>query len=98
MIKVQLPAPLRRLTRTEGVVELEVTAPVTQRKLLDALESRYPMLRGTTRDQQTHKRRAYVRFFACGEDLSDASPDDPLPQAVATGREPYLVVGALAGG
>ena len=79
-------------------MELEVTAPVTQRKLLDALESRYPMLRGTTRDQQTHKRRAYVRFFACGEDLSDASPDDPLPQAVATGREPYLVVGALAGG
>ena len=98
MIKVQLPAPLRRLTRTEGVVELEVTAPVTQRKLLDALESRYPMLRGTTRDQQTHKRRAYVRFFACGEDLSDASRDDPLPQAVATGREPYLVVGAHAGG
>ena len=98
MISVQLPAPLRRLTRTEGLVELDVSAPVTQRKLLDALESRYPMLRGTTRDQQTQKRRAYVRFFACGEDLSDASPDAALPQAVASGAEPFLIVGALAGG
>jgi sulfur-carrier protein len=98
VIRVQLPAPLRRLTKTEGVVELEISAPVTQRKLLDALELRYPMLRGTTRDQQTKKRRAYVRFFACGEDLSDASPDAVLPQAVASGKEPFLIVGALAGG
>ncbi|HEX9853075.1 MAG TPA: MoaD/ThiS family protein [Woeseiaceae bacterium] len=98
MIRVQLPAPLRRLTKTEGLVELEVSAPVTQRKLLDALESRYPMLRGTTRDQHTQRRRAYVRFFACGEDLSDASPDVPLPAEVAVGKEPFLVVGALAGG
>lgn len=98
MIRVQLPAPLRRLTKTEGLVELDVSAPVTQRRLLDALESRYPMLRGTTRDQQTQKRRAYVRFFACGEDLSDASPDDLLPEDVVAGREPFLVVGALAGG
>jgi molybdopterin synthase sulfur carrier subunit len=98
VIRVQLPAPLRRLTKTEGIVELEVSVPVTQRKLLDALEFRYPMLRGTTRDQQTQKRRAYVRFFACGEDLSDASPDEPLPAEVAAGKEPFLVVGALAGG
>ena len=98
MIRVQLPAPLRRLTKTEGIVELEISAPVTQRKLLDALELRYPMLRGTTRDQQTKRRRAYVRFFACGEDWSDASPDAALPQAVASGKEPFLIVGALAGG
>lgn len=98
MIRVQLPAPLRRLTKTEGVVELEISAPVTQRKLLDALELRYPMLCGTTRDQQTKKRRAYVRFFACGEDLSDASSDAVLPQAVLSGKEPFLIVGALAGG
>jgi len=98
VIRVQLPAPLRRLTKTEGLVELEISSPVTQRKLLDALESRYPMLRGTTRDQQTKKRRAYVRFFACGEDLSDASPDAVLPQAVASGKEPFLIVGARAGG
>lgn len=98
MIRVQLPAPLRRLTKTEGLVELEINAPVTQRKLLDALELRYPMLRGTTRDQQSKKRRAYVRFFACGEDLSDASPDAVLPSAVTSGREPFLIIGALAGG
>ncbi len=98
MIRVQLPAPLRRLTKTEGIVELEISTPVTQRKLLDALELRFPMLRGTTRDQQTKKRRAYVRFFACGEDLSDASPDAVLPQAVASGKELFLIVGALAGG
>ena len=98
MIRVQLPAPLRRLTKTEGLVELEINAPVTQRKLLDALELRYPMLRGTTRDQQSKKRRAYVRFFACGEDLSDASPDALLPPAVTSGKEPFLIVGALAGG
>lgn len=99
MIQVVLPAPLCRLAKTENtVVELDVGAPVTQRALLDALESRYPMLRGTTRDQQTSKRRAYVRFFACGEDLSDEAPDTPLPEAVAKGSEPFLIVGALAGG
>jgi hypothetical protein len=98
MIHVVLPAPLCRLARIDGVVELEVDAPVTQRAVLDALEARYPMLRGTTRDQTTKRRRAYVRFFACGEDLSDASPDAVLPDAVVAGAEPFLVVGALAGG
>lgn len=99
MIRIVLPAPLCRLAKTDNsVVELEVAGPVTQRAVLDALEARYPMLRGTTRDQQTNLRRAYVRFFACGEDLSDESPDTPLPAAVATGSEPFLIVGALAGG
>lgn len=98
MIQLVLPAPLCRLARIEGVVELEVATPVTQRAVLDALEARYPMLRGTTRDRQTKRRRAYVRFFACGEDLSDESPDTLLPDAVAAGAEPFLVVGALAGG
>lgn len=99
MIQVVLPAPLCRLAKTDGsVVELEVGDPVTQKTVLDALEARYPMLKGTTRDQQTKLRRAYVRFFACGEDLSDASPDTLLPKAVASGSEPILIVGALAGG
>jgi len=99
MIRVMLPAPLVRLAGTAGSsVLLELAAPFTQRRLLDALEARYPMLRGTTRDHLTRRRRAYVRFFACGEDLSDADPDAPLPTAVAEGREPYLVVGALSGG
>ncbi|HNP36641.1 MAG TPA: MoaD/ThiS family protein [Woeseiaceae bacterium] len=98
MIKVLLPAPLCRLAKSETIVELEVVAPITQRTVLDALEARYPMLRGTTRDQQTKLRRAYVRFFACGEDLSDAAPDDPLPADVVKGKEAFLVVGALAGG
>ena len=98
MIRVVLPAPLCRLARVEGSVELEIEGAVTQRAVLDALEARYPMLRGTTRDQQTKRRRAYVRFFACGEDLSDESLDAPLPAAVATGTEPFLIVGALAGG
>lgn len=98
MIQVVLPAPLCRLAKSDTVVELEVVEPVTQRAVLDALESRFPMLRGTTRDQQTKLRRAYVRFFACGEDLSDESPDTPLPEAVAGGTEPFLIVGALAGG
>lgn len=99
MIRVVLPAPLCRLAKTDGsVVELEVAAPVTQRAVLDALEARYPMLKGTTRDQQTHLRRAYVRFFACGADLSDELPDTPLPKAVVAGAEPFLIVGALAGG
>jgi len=98
MIRVVLPAPLRRLAKYDGPVLLEVQGPPTQRHLLDALERRFPMLRGCTRDQQSKKRRAYVRFYACGLDLSDAAPDDPLPEAVAAGREPYLVVGALSGG
>lgn len=99
MIQVVLPAPLCRLAKTDdSVVELDVGTPVTQRAVLDALEARYPMLRGTTRDRQTNLRRAYVRFFACGEDLSDESPDTPLPAAVAAGSEPFLIVGALAGG
>lgn len=98
MIKVVLPAPLCRLAKVDSVVELEVSGPVTQRKILDALEASYPMLRGTTRDQQTKQRRAYVRFFADGEDWSDASQDAVLPAAIASGKEPFLVVGALAGG
>lgn len=99
MIQVIIPAPLCRLAKTnKNVVELEVDTPVTQRTVLDALETRYPMLRGTTRDQLTEYRRAYIRFFACGEDLSDESPDAPLPEAVAAGKEPFLIVGALAGG
>lgn len=98
MIRVVLPAPLRRLAHIDGEVELSVAGPATQRVVLDALESRYPMLLGTTRDHVTKKRRAYVRFFACGQDLSNESPDEPLPAAVATGTEPYLVVGAMSGG
>lgn len=98
MIEVILPAALCRLARIEGPVTLAVPPPVTQRAVLDALEARYPMLRGTTRSQASGKRRAYVRFFACGEDLSDAAPEAPLPAAVADGSEPFLVVGALAGG
>jgi sulfur-carrier protein len=99
MIRVVLPAPLCRLAKIDqSVVELDVTDPVTQRTVLDALEARYPMLRGTTRDQHSKLRRAYIRFFACGEDVSDTSPDDVLPEAVMNGSEPFLVVGALAGG
>lgn len=98
MIRVVLPAPLKRLARIDGEVTLEVPAPATQRTLLDALEARYPALRGTTRDHATQQRRAYVRFFAGGRDLSNESPDAPLPEAVACGREPYLVVGAVSGG
>jgi hypothetical protein len=98
VIRVVLPAPLRRLARIEGEVELRVVGTVTQRSVLDALEAAYPMLRGTTRDHATKRRRAYIRFFACGQDLSNESPDDLLPEAVAAGREPLLVVGAVAGG
>ncbi len=97
-IRVVLPAPLRRLARIEGEVTLQVVDPVTQRAVLDSLEARFPMLIGTTRDHVTKKRRAYIRFFACGQDLSNESPDATLPSAVATGVEPYLVVGAVAGG
>jgi hypothetical protein len=98
MIRVVLPAPLRRLARIDGEVALRVAGPVTQRAVLDALEARYPMLLGTTRDHATKKRRAYVRFFACGEDLSNEPPDARLPEAVASGAEPFLVVGAMSGG
>lgn len=98
MIRVVLPAHLRTLARVDGEVSLEVTGEVTQRSLLDALESRYPALRGTLRDHVTQKRRAYVRFFACERDLSHQRPDEPLPRAVANGAEPFLVVGAMAGG
>ena len=98
MIRVVLPAPLRRLAQVDGEVRLEVTGTVTQRSVLDALEASHPALRGTTRDPATQKRRAYVRFFACGRDLSHELPDAPLPEAVATGTEPLLVVGAIAGG
>lgn len=98
MIRVVLPAPLRTLARIDGEVALDVAGPATQRAVLDALEARYPMLRGTTRDHVTKKRRAFVRFFACERDLSDEPPDAPLPDEVASGTEPYLVVGAIAGG
>src|SRR5262245_61238938 len=98
MIRVVLPAHLRKLARVEREVALEVAGPVTQGSVLDALETRYPMLRGTIRDQVTHRRRAFVRFFACEQDLSNEPPDALLPDAVATGAEPLLVVGAMAGG
>ena len=98
MIHVVLPAPLRRLARIDGEVELEVAGPVTQRSVLNALEARYPALRGTTRDHLTQERRAFIRFFACGQDRSHDSPDAPLPEAIAAGNEPFLVVGAIAGG
>jgi hypothetical protein len=98
MIRVVLPAHLRTLAHIDREVEIDVDGPPTQRVVLDALEARYPMLRGTIRDPATHKRRAFVRFFACEEDLSHESPDAPLPDAVATGSEPLLVVGAMAGG
>ena len=98
MIRVVLPAHLRTLARIDGEVKLAVQGPATQRAVLDALEVAYPMLRGTIRDHVTHQRRAFVRFFACEQDLSHESPDAPLPDAVAVGAEPLLVVGAMAGG
>jgi hypothetical protein len=98
MIRVVLPAHLRILARLDGEVTLGVDGPVTQRSVLDAIEVRYPMLRGTLRDHATKKRRAFVRFFACGEDFSNELPGALLPEAVATGAEPFLVVGAIAGG
>ena len=98
MIRVVLPAHLRTLARVDGEVTLHVEGPVTQRRILDALEARYPMLQGTIRDHVTQERRAFVRFFACEEDLSHESPDAPLPGAVAGGIEPFLIVGAMAGG
>jgi molybdopterin synthase sulfur carrier subunit len=98
MIRVMLPAHLRILARVEGEVHLDVQGLATQRSVLDALESRYPMLRGTMRDHVTQQRRPYVRFFACEQDLSHELPDAPLPDEVATAAEPFLVVGAMAGG
>ncbi|MBI4381118.1 MAG: MoaD/ThiS family protein [candidate division NC10 bacterium] len=98
MIRVVLPAHLRTLARVDGEVKLHVEGQVTQRSVLDALEARYPMLRGTIRDHVTQQRRAFVRFFACGQDLSHEPPDAPLPDAVTNGAEPFLVVGAMAGG
>jgi molybdopterin synthase sulfur carrier subunit len=98
MIRVMLPAHLRNLAHVTGEIALHIEGPITQRSVLDALEVRYPMLRGTIRDHATHRRRAFVRFFACEQDLSHDQPDAPLPQAVAIGAEPYLVVGAMAGG
>jgi hypothetical protein len=98
MIRVELPAHLRTLARVEGEVALDVAAPVTQRNVLDSLEQRFPVLRGTIRDHVTKQRRSFLRFFACGEDWSLQSPDEPLPQAVASGVEPFMVVGAIAGG
>jgi hypothetical protein len=98
VIRVKLPTHLRNLARVTGEVQLDVDAPVTQRTVLDALEAKYPMLRGTIREHGTLKRRSLVRFFACEQDLSHESPDAPLPAAVAEGREPYLIVGAMAGG
>jgi molybdopterin synthase sulfur carrier subunit len=98
MIRVVLPPHLRTLARDDGEVELEVAATVTQRSVLDALETRYPMLSGTMRDHVTQVRRPLVRFFACGEDLSHESPDAALPDAIAKGSEPFLVIGAIAGG
>lgn len=98
MIRVELPYHLRLLAQTEQEVQLELTGPATREGVLDALEARYPMLRGTIRDQVTHQRRAFVRFYACERDLSNEPPDALLPDAVASGAEPYLIIGALAGG
>jgi hypothetical protein len=98
MIRVVLPAHLRNLARTEGEVHLHVSGEVTQHSILGALETNYPVLRGTLRDQVTLSRRPFVRFFACGEDWSHANPDTPLPEAIAAGAEPFLIVGAIAGG
>ena len=97
-IRVALPAHLRMLARVDRELKLDVEGPATQRSVLDALEAGYPMLRGTIRDQATQQRRAFIRLYACQEDLSNESPDAPLPEAVVTGAEPYMVVGAMAGG
>ncbi|RXS95712.1 hypothetical protein ESZ00_10300 [Silvibacterium dinghuense] len=98
MIRIELPAGLRRLAGTPLEISIEITGPVTQRTILDTVEDHYPMLAGTIRDHTTKLRRPYLRFFACEQDLSHLSPDDPLPEAVATGREPFLILGAIAGG
>ena len=98
MIRVILPPHFRTLAKVDGELELEVNTPVTQSSVLDALEVKYPMLRGTIRDHVTQLRRPMVRFFACGEDLSHQSPDAPLPDAIAKGSEPFVIIGAIAGG
>jgi hypothetical protein len=98
MIRVVLPANLKIMARVDRELTFSIDGPVTQRAVLDALEAEYPMLRGTIRDQVTKQRRAFIRFFACEQDLSHESPDAPLPDPVATGKEPYLIVGAIAGG
>ena len=98
MIRIVLPPHLRTLARVEDEVQLEVQGPVTQRSVLDALEASYPVLRGTIRAHDTQRRRAFMRFFACQRDLSHQSPDDPLPEPVSAGVEPFLIVGAIAGG
>jgi sulfur-carrier protein len=98
MIRVVLPAHLRALARVGGEVRLDITGPVTQRSVLDVLEMHYPMLRGTIRGHEGGPRRAFIRFFACEQDLSHDPPDNPLPEAVAAGTEPFLIVGAMAGG
>jgi hypothetical protein len=98
MIRVILPAPLLALARIDGELAFPIDAPVTQRRVLDAVEAAYPMLRGTLRDHATQRRRAFIRFHACEQDLSNESPDTPLPESVAEGREPYLIVGAMSGG
>ena len=98
MIRVVLPFHLRNLARVEGEVQLEVATPVTVRAVLDALETKYPVLQGTMRDHGTLKRRPFIRFFACKEDLSNDSPEAPLPDAITAGTEPFLIVGAMAGG
>jgi molybdopterin synthase sulfur carrier subunit len=98
VIRVVLPQNLRMLAGLEAEVQVDVEAPVTQRSVIDAIEERYPMLRGTIRDYATQKRRPYLRFFACNQDLSHVPPDAPLPESVASGKEPFLIVGAIAGG
>ena len=98
MVRVEIPAHLRTLANVNGEITLDVASPVTQRSILDALEARYPMLCGTIRDHTTKQRRAFLRFFACEEDLSHEAPDAPLPEVVASGKEPFLIIGAIAGG
>ena len=98
MIRVVLPQHLRTLARVSGEVTLDIAGPVTTRSVLDALEAQYPMLQGTIRDHTTRQRRAFLRFFACEDDLSHESPDSPLPKEVASGKEPFLIIGAIAGG
>ncbi len=98
MIRVVLPAHLRTLAKVQGEVQLDLSGAVTQRAILDTLEDRYPMLRGTIRDHVTYRRRPFLRFFACEEDLSHESPDAPVPDAVVSGAEPFLIIGAIAGG
>jgi len=98
MIRIVLPHHLRTLAQVGAEVTLDVDGPITQRSVLDALENRYPMLRGTIRDHVSQKRRPFLRFFACGQDLSHESPDTPLPDAIASGSEPFLIIGAIAGG